>query len=185
MTHENRTLKQQATFTAREAAKEVGKSASTITRAISTGKLSANKNINGEWHIDASELFRAFPQYATQRAAKHQHQTARNGNDARKSNTETASEIILLELKLQHLNEKLESQINRNTEQQNNYDDLKNRLELAEKRYDDERADRIKVTALIANQNHQPTKEQNLLPWLLPIGTALALILAFIAYKVF
>lgn len=44
-----------------QAAKETGKSKSTINRAIKTGKLSATRHQDGTYSIAASELFRAFP----------------------------------------------------------------------------------------------------------------------------
>ena len=47
--------------TAGTAAKAVGKTKSTITKAIANGKLSAIKNDNGAWEIDASELYRVYP----------------------------------------------------------------------------------------------------------------------------
>ena len=46
--------------TAGTAAKAVGKTKSTITKAIASGKLSAIKNDNGAWEIDASELYRVY-----------------------------------------------------------------------------------------------------------------------------
>ena len=48
-------------YSAKNAAKEVGKSIPTITRAIKSGKLSAEKNKQGGYIIEASELFRVFP----------------------------------------------------------------------------------------------------------------------------
>ena len=48
-------------MSASQAAKETGKSIPTITRAIKSGKLSADKQDGGGYLIDASELFRAFP----------------------------------------------------------------------------------------------------------------------------
>ena len=47
--------------TAGTAAKAVGKTKSTITKAIASGKLSAIKNDNGAWEIDSSELYRVYP----------------------------------------------------------------------------------------------------------------------------
>ena len=47
--------------TAGTAAKATGKTKSTITKAIASGKLSAIKNDNGAWEIDASELYRVYP----------------------------------------------------------------------------------------------------------------------------
>lgn len=47
-------------LSASQAAKEVGKSVPTITRAIKSGKLSASKLDGGGYEIDPSELFRVF-----------------------------------------------------------------------------------------------------------------------------
>jgi hypothetical protein len=44
----------------RQAAKATGKSKSSISRAIETGRLSANRN-GGRFEIDAAELHRVFP----------------------------------------------------------------------------------------------------------------------------
>jgi predicted nucleic acid-binding Zn-ribbon protein len=47
-------------FSANQAADETGKNISTITRAIKSGKLSADKKEDGSYSIDASELFRVY-----------------------------------------------------------------------------------------------------------------------------
>lgn len=51
---------QEMKFSANQAAEETGKNISTITRAIKSGKLSADKNKDGSYSIDASELFRVY-----------------------------------------------------------------------------------------------------------------------------
>lgn len=48
-------------LSASQAAKETGKSVPTITRAIKSGKISAQHQENGTYLIEASELFRVFP----------------------------------------------------------------------------------------------------------------------------
>lgn len=48
-------------LSASQAAKKVGKSIPTITRAIKKGKLSAEPREGGGWIIDAAELFRVWP----------------------------------------------------------------------------------------------------------------------------
>jgi len=48
-------------LSASQAAKRVGKSIPTITRAIKKGKLSAVPRDGGGWIIEASELFRVWP----------------------------------------------------------------------------------------------------------------------------
>lgn len=47
-------------YSASQAAKAVGRSTATITRAIDKGRISAVKDENGAWQIDASELHRVF-----------------------------------------------------------------------------------------------------------------------------
>ena len=47
--------------TAGTAAKAVGKTKSTITKAIASGKISAVKNARGWWEIEVAELHRVFP----------------------------------------------------------------------------------------------------------------------------
>jgi hypothetical protein len=49
-------------FTLNQAAKETGRSKSTIHNAIKDGKLSAHRRDDGVFEIDASELHRVFPQ---------------------------------------------------------------------------------------------------------------------------
>ncbi|MFD1483599.1 hypothetical protein [Paracoccus nototheniae] len=48
-------------LSASEAARRTGKSVPTITRAIKSGKISAEKSGSGGYQIDPAELFRAFP----------------------------------------------------------------------------------------------------------------------------
>ena len=51
-------------LSANEAAKRTGKSVPTITRAIKSGKISAEKSGSGGYLIDPAELFRVFPAIA-------------------------------------------------------------------------------------------------------------------------
>ena len=48
-------------LSATQAAKKVGKSVPTITRAIKSGKLTAKPRDKGGWIIEAPELFRVWP----------------------------------------------------------------------------------------------------------------------------
>lgn len=52
-------------LSANEAAKRTGKSIPTITRAIKSGKISAEKTGSGGYLIDPAELFRVFPALTT------------------------------------------------------------------------------------------------------------------------
>lgn len=51
-------------LSANEAARRTGKSVPTITRAIKSGKISAEKSGSGGYLIDPAELFRVFPAIA-------------------------------------------------------------------------------------------------------------------------
>ena len=55
-------------LSANEAAKQTGKSVPTITRAIKSGKISADKTETGGYLIEPSELFRVFPALTTPNA---------------------------------------------------------------------------------------------------------------------
>ena len=68
-------------FTLVQAAKETGRDRSTLFRAIKKGKLSAEKQDDGSYLIDSSELFRVYPEKQldsamTQGAQAELHQSA-------------------------------------------------------------------------------------------------------------
>lgn len=73
-------------YTLNEAAKAVGKSKTTIHRAIKSGKISASKLESGAYAIDPSELHRVFQvgtAERTNRNDKEQHETAVGTADIR------------------------------------------------------------------------------------------------------
>lgn len=97
-------------LTLKQAAEQSGKSKSTIQRAIKKGKLSAEKNDDGTYAIDPSELSRVYPATLTQ----HSDEPLRNSDE-------------LLETKVAML----EDQLSRERE---TVDDLRKRLDRAEER---------------------------------------------------
>ena len=62
-------------LSAREAAKAAGKAVTTITRAIESGKLSAQRTDGGGYDIEPAELFRAFPKISSATPQELQHAT--------------------------------------------------------------------------------------------------------------
>ncbi len=56
-------------FTLTEAATEVGRSKSTLLRAIDAGRLSATRNEHGDYRVDAAELFRVYPPQSAQQSS--------------------------------------------------------------------------------------------------------------------
>ncbi len=114
-------------FTLSQAAKESKKSKSTISEAISSGRLSAFKDDNGHYQIDPSELFRVYPP------------------NVRKSVLETATEPKTELAERELLNQKIEF-LERQLEREKEF------VLSLEKRLDDESAERRKLTALLTHQ---------------------------------
>ncbi len=96
-------------FSLTQAAKQVGKSKPTISKAIKTGRLSAAKVGNG-YEIDAAELFRVYPKMQ---------------ETLRDKETTDATRVALLELEAKMLRQQLERE-------QETVTDLRVRLDKAE-----------------------------------------------------
>ena len=86
-------------LTATQAAKEVGKSTPTITRAIKTGRLSANLNDKKQYEIEPSELFRVYPRT---RNSNTQHKMLRDATP--QNNSVLQLEIDMLKQQLSEKN---------------------------------------------------------------------------------
>ena len=65
-------------LSANRAAKEAGIAKKTLLDAISSGRLTAEKNDKGHWEIDPSELFRAYPKTSFFESEKLQHTPQEN-----------------------------------------------------------------------------------------------------------
>ena len=65
-------------FTIGQAARETGKSKSTISKSVKNGTISAEKQPDGSYQIDAAELFRVFPRKGEEPAEAHGERTAAN-----------------------------------------------------------------------------------------------------------
>ncbi|TNC61563.1 hypothetical protein [Rubellimicrobium roseum] len=126
-------------FTASEAAKEVGKSLPTITKAIQSGKLSANGPKGGPYSIEPAELFRVWPRVA----GKVEETPKVRPEETPGNSTPLTGEVDLLQEKLrsaQALNERLSDEVS----------DLRARL-------DAEAEERRRLTALLTYQPEKPT----------------------------
>ena len=62
-------------YTLGEAAKAVGKSKATLSKAVKSGKISATKNDNGSFSIEASELHRVYPPTPPETVNTEQYET--------------------------------------------------------------------------------------------------------------
>lgn len=94
-------------YTAGQAAKATGLSTATITRALKSGKISGEKDINGAWSIEPSELHRVFPPIATQGASSSRLQDHAIQN-ATSETPENHYQITALEREVRLLKETLE-----------------------------------------------------------------------------
>lgn len=87
-------------YSAGQAAKAVGVSTSTITRALKSGKISGEKQAEGGWFIDPSELHRVFPAVTppqSQDSPTLQHETPKF--DSRNSGLERLVETLQEQLR--------------------------------------------------------------------------------------
>lgn len=125
-------------FTASEAAREVGKSLPTITKAISSGKLSAEGPKGGPYSIQPAELFRVWP-----RVEGNPYETSKVRVD------ETPVYPKGLDANLELLNEKLRSAEALNERLADEVGDLRRRL-------DSEAEERRKLTAMLTHQSQMP-----------------------------
>jgi len=110
-------------YTVGQAAKATGKSKPTISRAIKSGKISANRNENGSYSIDPAELHRVFPVLPS------------NSNS---SPSVTHNETAMLRVETGGLREQIKIL-------RDEGDDLRRRL-------DAETEDRRKLTAILTDQ---------------------------------
>lgn len=127
-------------LTLRQAAELTGKSKSTLTRAIKSGRLSASRDGEGMYSIDPAELARVYP-YVERPDAQHD---ARHG--ALRNNETEPDDAAILRLRLSLLvNEQDRERAAAEREREQlvaTVADLRMRLDRAEQR----------VTALIGNQ---------------------------------
>lgn len=106
-------------YTAGQAAQVTGKNIATITRAIKSGKISAQKDVSGAWRIDPSELHRVFP-LSAQDLRKTQMQS-----DARPLQEQNESQTAALQQELATLRERVAAQSDLLGERAGQISDLK------------------------------------------------------------
>lgn len=121
-------------LTPKEAALRVGKSKATIIRHIKNGKLSASRDDSGNYHIDPSELVRAYAGEAGEPSRKSAHETTRDGGETAKND----GDMTVLQVKLDAA-EKLAD------ERAKTIDDLRSRLDI-------EGEERRRLTAMLTDQ---------------------------------
>jgi hypothetical protein len=140
-------------YTATQLATALGVQTSTVTRHIKKGKLSAAKNDNGEYEIDAAEIVRAYPDRATVDDAGN---IARQVSMQDKATGEEADAIALWRTKLEAAERLL-------VERERAIDDLRQRLDAEAEARRIEGEERRKLTALLTDQR-QPHQQPEPMP---------------------
>ncbi len=125
-------------YTLGTAAKATGRSRTSILRAIERGKISAEKNVHGEWDIEPSELHRVYP-------AKEVGNSRGNSTDATAANTDLVIENKELAAKLEAADQRARDALDQVA-------DLRLRLNQSE---EERRRTQAQITALLTDQRSE------------------------------
>lgn len=124
-------------LTLNQAAKECGRAKSTLSKAIKSGKLSAERGDKGAFLIDPAELFRVFPK------SSHDDQSGPMGNTQNEQGNRD------LEREVEALRKEIDTA---NLERERERSQLTDQIEDLRKRLDRESEERRTLTAMIADQ---------------------------------
>jgi excisionase family DNA binding protein len=127
-------------FTLGEAAKQAGVSKPTMSKAIKTGRLSAEKQPDGSYRIQPAELFRVYPPEARSKFDERE-----TGND----NRLVGDEIAVLRERLALLTAEREREREQLTDQ---IEDLRRRLDAEAEARRIEAEERRNLTTLLTDQ---------------------------------
>ena len=140
-------------FTLGEAAKQAGVSKPTLSKAIKTGRLSAERQPDGSYRIQPAELFRVYPPETHGNGlARSEFDERETGNDNRLVGDEVAGlreRLALLTVEREREREQLTDQI----------EDLRRRLDAEAEARRTEGEERRKLTALLTDQSRKPAAE--------------------------
>ncbi len=143
-------------YSASQAAKIVGKSIPTITRAIKSGKISAVKLDGGGYEIEPSELHRVWPSVMGDKVSK--------GNML---GNERPSEGKVLQGEADALRKQMESM---EVERERERSHMSDTIEDLRKRLDAESAERRSLSAQLTDQRAKVTEPPRLSLWKRLIG---------------
>jgi hypothetical protein len=134
-------------FSLGQAAKEVAKSKATIHRYVQTGRLSADRQDDGSYQIEASELFRVFPHAGElQKPLQNpRHETIRNPLEPHTEHPGNQGATSALTTEIDLLRERLADKDKRLADKDDVIGDLRRRL-------DRESEERTRLTALLTDQ---------------------------------
>jgi hypothetical protein len=126
-------------YTVGQAARATGKSKSTISAAVKSGKISATRNEDGSWSIDPAELHRVFPAKGTA-----------NGTGEPELDDSEPSDFLFengrLKAELEQMRERLAAS---DLERQRERQQLSDQIDDLRRRLDAEAEERRRLTAIL------------------------------------
>jgi predicted RNase H-like nuclease len=140
-------------YTAGQAAKATGVATSTITNALKSGKISGEKDENGAWRIDPSELHRVYPPLAAQ--------DLQNPSIERDAIPKKDDETEVLRFEVERLRETIKGAAALDLAKQAQIEDLRARLDDAAAKADRDAEERRKLTAILIDQRPAPPANEN------------------------
>ncbi len=133
-----------AKLSANRAAKEAGIAKKTLLEAISSGRLTAEKNDKGHWEIDPAELFRAYPKASFLEPEKPQ--------PTPQENRQKTSETSVLEVEVKMLREQIERM---DTERDRERSQLTEQIEALKEQAERQSADHRQALAALTDQREK------------------------------
>ena len=131
-------------LSANRAAKEAGIAKKTLLEAISSGRLTAEKNDKGHWEIDPAELFRAYPKTSFSEPEKPQ--------PTHQENRQKTSETSVLEVEVKMLREQIERM---DTERERERAQLGDQIEALKEQAERQSADHRQALAALTDQREK------------------------------
>ena len=128
-------------YTLAQAAKAIGKSKSTVLRAVKAGKISSDKDAHGQYQIAPSELHRVYPAALGDAVEANVNRVTDDPRTTQKS----AGDAAVIALKLVAAEKERDAAQNLAAERERTIDDLRSRL-------DTEGEERRKLTAMLTDQ---------------------------------
>lgn len=146
-------------LSANRAAKEAGVAKKTLLEAMSSGRLTAEKNDKGHWEIDPAELFRVYPKTSSLEAEKPQ--------PTPQENNQKTSQNSALEIEVKMLREQIERM---DTERERERSQLTDQIEALKQQTERQSADHRQALAILTDQRGQAAEPPKRGLWARLIG---------------
>jgi len=146
-------------LSANRAAKEAGVAKKTLLEAMSSGRLTAEKNDKGHWEIDPAELFRVYPKTSLSEPEKPQ--------PTHQENNLKTSQNSALEIEVKMLREQIERM---DTERERERSQLSDQIEALKQQAERQSADHRQALAILTDQRGQAVEQPKRGLWARLVG---------------